>query len=88
MTVELGSVRGDKRKALLEKRAKADRPFNVGDIVRYIGNDPRWAGQSGPVTSAEYDQYPDVPLVVKLPGGPNGIGICFRVVDVEAVEND
>ena len=49
--------------------------------VNYPG---KHLGQIGPVTSADYDRR--VPLVVELPTGPQGIGICFNHQDVELVE--
>lgn len=59
--------------------------YRVGDIVRYVGSDARWVGQQGPVTRADYDGHTDVPLVVDLPGGPKGIGVCFAESNVEMV---
>lgn len=57
--------------------------YRVNDLVRYVGNDTRWAGQEGRVLSTNYDRR--VPLVVGLPGGPPGIGICFTDQNVELV---
>lgn len=57
--------------------------YRVNDLVRYVGTDPRYLGQEGRVLRADYAQR--IPLVVELPGGPKGIGICFEDEHVEHV---
>lgn len=69
----------------MTEKPNALQRYRVGDIVRYVGNDPRWVGQQGPVTRADYDSHASVPLVVDLPGGPKGIGICFAESHVEMI---
>jgi len=58
------------------------RRYRVGDIVRVVRGDR--VGEEGAVTKADYARR--VPLVVDLPSGPRGIGICYSDGWVELVK--